>query len=54
VRDPAVTMTVVGLSTPRRLDALVESLASELSSDLFESLAALLPDRKHWLDFRAA
>jgi D-threo-aldose 1-dehydrogenase len=54
VRDPDVTMTVVGLSSPARLDALVDSLAADLPDDLFAALAGLLPTREHWLDFRAA
>jgi D-threo-aldose 1-dehydrogenase len=52
VRDPRVAMTVVGLSRPARLDALVGSLAADLPESLFEALADLLPSRDHWLDFQ--
>ena len=51
VRDPRVSTTVVGLSRPSRLDALVSSLATVLPDDLFDALADLLPSREHWLDF---
>jgi len=52
VRDPAVTMTVVGLSSPARLDALVDSLSLALPDALFAELGALLPARENWLDFQ--
>lgn len=50
LRDPQVTTTVVGLSRPARLDALVTSLQTDLPDELFEGLAALLPAPEHWLD----
>lgn len=52
VRDPRVTMTVVGLSRPSRLDSLVAALEVDLPDDLFDQLADRLPSRDHWLDFR--
>jgi D-threo-aldose 1-dehydrogenase len=52
VRDPRVSTTVVGLSKPSRLDALVTSLGADLPEALFDGLADLLPSRDHWLDFR--
>ena len=52
VRDPRVSTTVVGLSKPSRLDALVTSLEADLPEALFDGLADLLPSRDHWLDFR--
>ena len=52
---PPITMTVVGLSSPARLDALVDSLSVELPPDaLFAELGALLPARENWLDFQTA
>jgi D-threo-aldose 1-dehydrogenase len=54
VRDPLVTTTVVGLSSPARLDALVASLAVDLPEEVFTELARLLPAPETWLDFRAA
>lgn len=52
VRDPRVAMTVVGLSRPSRLDALVTAVAQDLPADLFTALEDLLPARDHWLDHR--
>lgn len=52
VRDPGVTMTVVGLSSPARLDALVASLTTDLPDALFDQLAGFLPPRENWLDFQ--
>jgi D-threo-aldose 1-dehydrogenase len=54
VRDPHVAMTVVGLSRPSRLDALVAALAVTLPGDLFDALDELRPAREHWLDFQPA
>lgn len=53
VRDVRVATTVVGLSTPARLDALLTSLAVELPDTLFTELEALRPSREHWLDTTA-
>ncbi len=50
VRDPRVAMTVVGLSTPGRLDRLLTSLDDDVPTELLAGLAELLPDRTHWLD----
>jgi D-threo-aldose 1-dehydrogenase len=52
VRDPRISTTVIGLSTPRRLDQLMTSLAADLPDDLFAELAELTPARQHWLDLR--
>jgi D-threo-aldose 1-dehydrogenase len=52
VRDPRISTTVVGLSKPSRLDAMMASLAADLPEALFDGLADLLPSRDHWLDFR--
>lgn len=51
VRDPRVSTTVVGLSSPARLDALLVSLGVELPDALFDALEELRPSREHWLDF---
>jgi D-threo-aldose 1-dehydrogenase len=51
VSDPRINMTVVGLSRPSRLDALVASLSVELPLSLLDELAELRPAREHWLDF---
>jgi D-threo-aldose 1-dehydrogenase len=52
VRDPRVSTTVVGLSRPARLDALVASLGADLPDALFDALEELCPPREHWLDFQ--
>jgi D-threo-aldose 1-dehydrogenase len=52
VSDPQISTTVVGLSRPSRLDALVDSLSVELPPGLLEELNDLRPVREHWLDFR--
>ncbi|GAA1434316.1 aldo/keto reductase [Microlunatus lacustris] len=54
VRDPRVSTTVVGLSKPARLDALVAALGTDLPDGLFDALEDLRPPREHWLDFQTA
>ncbi len=54
VSDSRISTTVVGLSSPSRLAALVDSLSVELPPGLLEELTALRPAREHWLDFRPA
>jgi D-threo-aldose 1-dehydrogenase len=51
VQDSRVSTTVVGLSSPSRVDSLIESLNDEISGDLFVELERLRPPRKEWLDF---
>ncbi|MGI3786826.1 MAG: aldo/keto reductase, partial [Janthinobacterium lividum] len=53
VRDPRITATVVGMSHPARLDALVASLDTELPPEFFDRLAELLPAAQNWLDFHS-
>jgi D-threo-aldose 1-dehydrogenase len=50
VRDPRVTSTIVGLSTPAHLDALLASLATDLPDDLFDELSSLRPGPDVWID----
>lgn len=50
VRDPRVTTTLVGLSSPARLDSLLGSLEEDLPDDLFAGLEALRPAPEHWLE----
>lgn len=54
VRDPRVSTTVIGLSKPARLDALVAALGTELPDALFDALEDLRPPREHWLDFQTS
>jgi D-threo-aldose 1-dehydrogenase len=50
VRDPRVTSTIVGLSSPARLDTLLASLTADLPGDLFEELDSLRPRAELWID----
>ncbi|SER30382.1 aldo/keto reductase [Microlunatus flavus] len=50
VRDPRIATTVVGLSSPARLDALLDSLATDLPEDLLDALEGLRPAPEHWLE----
>jgi D-threo-aldose 1-dehydrogenase len=51
VNDPRFSSTIVGLSRPSRLTAIVERLSSDLPPDLFDRLAELLPAQHNWVDF---
>jgi D-threo-aldose 1-dehydrogenase len=50
VRDPRVTSTIVGLSSPARLDALLVSLATDLPDDLSDELDSMRPGPELWID----
>ncbi|SDU93179.1 D-threo-aldose 1-dehydrogenase [Microlunatus sagamiharensis] len=50
VRDPRVTTTLVGLSSPARLDSLLASLEEDLPDELFTGLEGLRPAPEHWLE----
>lgn len=52
VRDQRISSTVVGLSSPERLDALLRSLTAHLPDALFDELADWTPSRQQWVDFR--
>jgi D-threo-aldose 1-dehydrogenase len=52
VSDSRISTTVIGLSSPKRLDSLLVSLHTDLPDTLFEELASLMPAREHWLDLR--
>jgi D-threo-aldose 1-dehydrogenase len=52
VSDSRISTTVVGLSSPKRLDSLLASLHTDLPDTLFEELGNLMPASEHWLDFR--
>lgn len=53
LRDPLVAMTVVGVSSPGRLDRVVSSLGTELPDELFAALDDLTPGPHNWLDHQA-
>jgi D-threo-aldose 1-dehydrogenase len=50
VNDPRIAATVVGFSKPGRLDRLVAALESDLSPELVDQLAELMPAKQHWLE----
>lgn len=49
-RDPLVDSTVVGVSSPERIDQTLGLLAVEIPADLWEELATLAPPPEEWLD----
>ncbi|MFK4085601.1 aldo/keto reductase [Kribbella sp. NPDC020789] len=52
VDHPGITGTVVGITKPGRVDALLTALSAELPPELVEQLDALLPDPQYWLDLK--
>lgn len=52
VRNPLVTSTVVGFSTPSRIDTILAAVAAPLPDELFAELESLVPSRRNWLDFQ--
>jgi D-threo-aldose 1-dehydrogenase len=50
VRDPRIHSTVVGVSSPRRIDQTTELLAAHVPDELWDELEALTPPRELWLD----
>lgn len=49
LRSPLVDSTIVGLSTPDRVEQTLEYAAIEIPDDLWEELEPLTPSREHWL-----
>jgi D-threo-aldose 1-dehydrogenase len=49
VRDARVASTVIGISSPSRLDAMAELLAEEIPEDLWTELDSLAVAPEHWL-----
>ncbi|MDN3497014.1 aldo/keto reductase [Planococcus sp. APC 4015] len=50
VRDPRIHSTVVGMSSPERLDQTLSLLAADIPQSLWDELLALTPPRELWLD----
>ena len=50
VRDPRVATTLVGVSSPARVESLLRSLEEDLGDDFFEALDRLRPAPEHWLE----
>jgi D-threo-aldose 1-dehydrogenase len=53
VHDPRFSSTIVGMSRPSRLTAIVERLSTDLPPGLLDQLAELLPAQRNWLDFQS-
>jgi D-threo-aldose 1-dehydrogenase len=53
VNDPRFSSTIVGMSRPSRLTAIVERLSTDLPPGLLDQLAELLPAQRNWLDFQS-
>lgn len=52
VDNPGITGTVVGITKPARVDALLTALEADLPQELVDQLDALLPDPQYWLDLK--
>jgi D-threo-aldose 1-dehydrogenase len=50
LRDPRIDTTVVGLSKPERIGALLSSLEQDITEEFWRRAAELMPDRRLWLD----
>jgi len=48
-RDPRIHSTVVGVSSPERLDQTQALLAHDVPAELWERLEELAPEAEHWL-----
>ncbi|GAA1969495.1 aldo/keto reductase [Microbacterium deminutum] len=49
LRDPRIDMSIVGISKPERLPALVSAVETELPPDFWVAAEKLLPSEEHWL-----
>lgn len=49
MREPRVTSTVVGVSTPERVAETVDLARTDVPADLWDELATLTPPSAHWL-----
>jgi D-threo-aldose 1-dehydrogenase len=50
LRDPRIHMSVVGITKPARLQALLDSAGADLPAQFWAAVDELLPDRSNWLD----
>jgi D-threo-aldose 1-dehydrogenase len=50
VDNPDIAGTVVGITKPARVDALVAALAVDLPDTLLNRLGSLLPKRQYWVE----
>ncbi|WP_345763114.1 aldo/keto reductase [Diaminobutyricibacter sp. McL0608] len=50
LRAPFVDSTVVGMSSPERVEQTVQYVAQEIPDDLWAELETLVPSSEHWLN----
>ncbi|MEV5967476.1 aldo/keto reductase [Kribbella sp. NPDC051952] len=50
VDNPDITATVVGITKPARVDALLEAMEVDLPDELLNRLGSLLPDERFWVE----
>jgi D-threo-aldose 1-dehydrogenase len=50
VRDPRIDSTVVGVSSPARIQQTIDLLEADIPDALWERLEQLAPSREHWLN----
>lgn len=50
LRDPRIHMSVVGISKPERIEALLASAKAELPEEFWAAAEELVPDPSNWLD----
>jgi D-threo-aldose 1-dehydrogenase len=48
--NPDIAGTVVGISKPARVDALLAALEVDLPDELLNRLGSLLPERRYWVE----
>jgi D-threo-aldose 1-dehydrogenase len=48
--DPRIAGTVVGITKPARVDALLAARQVDLPTELLNRLGSLLPDRQYWVE----
>jgi D-threo-aldose 1-dehydrogenase len=50
VDNPDITGTVVGITKPARVDALLQALETDLPDELLNRLGSLLPQQQYWVE----
>jgi D-threo-aldose 1-dehydrogenase len=50
VDDPRIAGTVVGITKPSRVDALLQAIETDLPDELLNRLGNLLPQEQHWVE----
>jgi D-threo-aldose 1-dehydrogenase len=48
--NPDIAGTIVGISKPARVDALLAALEADLPDDLLNRLGSLLPEQQYWVE----